>query len=660
MFSVCVRDDGVVHIPPTVPPRELLTAVLGASADLVVVVDVNGTIDDLVEAAPPVLGRARDDWIGASLLNHVHPDDRTRVVDRLADIWAESDAARPHVPFRAAHAEGYWVSLEMTGGRRIECVNGPGIVIVIRDVTQRAHTERRLRETCRELDFVVSHDSLTGLPNRDILHARLDALARRVRAAESPAHLIMVKVVALDELREFHGVDAVADTLRSLATLVQAELGDQEFVAVDGIGELVVLADPGRSPADIEAVAERLLQLADHPLTGGRKVDLRLSVGVSALHPGESPCTALEQVGRAAALGRRRNACSPVHFEQMPPGDCDPLIVAVDEMRHALSAGELELWFQPILDTRSDHLYGFEGLLRWVDSSGSVRTASDFLPQVEGSAVMIEIGELVLERGCRQLAAWQARLGADAPSLALNISARQLRQSDFAAHVLEQLSASGADPNGLCLELTETHALDREPGAAAQLGRLREQGIRLALDDFGTGYSSLHHLHDIRADILKIDRAFIDRLGHDAGATAIVRASVEMGAAFGMTTVAEGVTTSAQRQVLQVMGCDCIQGYLIGPAVPATTAEAILQGSRRTDVAPSASTLLDIERTGSLLASVDEAYRPSHAEIAVVAGVTTRAVPRERDAAAVAVAGRHVRRRRRAAQRRPRAVTGAR
>ena len=572
-------------------------------------------------------GARRSEWIGASLLDHVHPDDRTVVVDRLADIWAGTDATRTNVAFRAAHVEGHWRSLELTGGRRVESADGPAIVIVMRDVTQRTNAERRLRETCQELDFVVSHDALTGLPSRHILLARLDALARRVRSSECPAHLIMVKVLAIDELRELNGVEGLVSILHTLAASVQEQLDDHEFVGVDGIGELVVLTDPGRAPGEIRDMADRLSTITDgsthHRLD---RFDLRLSVGVTALAPGQSASTALEQVERAAALGRRQGASEPIHYEQLQPDDCDPRCRALDDVRDTLAAGELELWFQPILDSRSDHLHGFEGLLRWVSRDGNVRNAGQFLPAVEGSAVMLDIGEFVLEQGCRQLADWQAEYGSDAPSLALNVSARQLRQTDFADQVLRRLAASGADPRGLCLELTETQALDREPRATAQLSSLRERGIRLALDDFGTGYSSLHHLHDIRADILKIDRAFIDRLGHDPGATAIVRASIEMGAAFGMSTVAEGVTSSSQRQLLQRMGCDWIQGYLIGPAVPATTADVFVKASSRDLGRPSAATLFDIERTGRVLSMVDDGYQPSHDEIAVVAGVTAHHV----------------------------------
>ena len=183
----------------------------------------------------------------------------------------------------------------------------------------------------------------------------------------------------------------------------------------------------------------------------------------------------------------------------------------------------------------------------------------------------------MLTAGCAQLACWQRRYGDRAPSLALNVSARQLRQGDFASRVRREIARVGADPTGLCLELTETHALEREPRALAELDAVREFGVKIALDDFGTGYSSLHHLQHISADVLKIDRSFITTVGIDEGATAIVRAAIDLGAAFGMTTVAEGVTTIEQHRLLLRMGCDRMQGFLIAPALPVDLADELLQ-----------------------------------------------------------------------------------
>ncbi len=617
-----------MHIPPTVPTDELLTAVLGASTDLVVMVDVNGIIHDVAGTGDvSVLGRAREDWIGASLLTHVHPDDRTSVVDRLADIWAGAEDPRPNVAFRAAHAGGFWLSLEITGGRSVASSTGRGIVIVMRDVTQRADAERRLRETCRELDFVVSHDALTGLPNRAILHARLEAVIGHLRPTDHSTYAIMVKVLDLDGLRELHGVAAMTSILHGFASTVRSQFDQAEFVGADGIGEIVALTRPDRTASEVEQLANGLHRLANSGSTAaGGGTDLQVSIGVLALRPG---CTAEEtiaDVARAAALGRRSGTERTIHFEQPRPAEAD-LGCHPDDVGAALAAGELELWYQPIISTRSDRLHGFEGLLRWIHPEDGVRTASEFLPAVQNSAAMLDLGEFVMAEGCRQLASWQRdHADGDAPSLALNVSGWQVRQGDFIDRVLHHLDESGADPSGLCLELTDTHAIGGDSDAAARLEVLRARGMRLGLDDFGTGHSSLHHLRHIRADVLKIDRTFVERLGADPGATAIVRASVEMGAAFGLFTVAEGVTTSAQRQLLQTMGCDAIQGYLIGPAIPIALADAFLRDVRSSNGRPTAQTLIDIERHRGALSTVDDAYRPGHDEIAAAAGVSAHDV----------------------------------
>jgi PAS domain S-box-containing protein len=608
-----------VRIPPDVPSSDVLTAILDASSDLVVVFDANGHIHDLNAAADHLLGRARESWIGTPLTGFVHPDDRTGVVDRLADIWEAAASGTTFEPlsFRAAHAEGFWATLEMTGGHRIAGGQGWSAVVILRDLTQRSDIERRLRQTAQELDFVASHDQLTSLPNRQVLRARLDALSRRVRSSDWPAHLIMLRILGFDDLREQHGDDTITSTVRNFASRVIGEAGEDSFVAADGIGELVVVTEPGRTDSEIRELVERLSSLAD-----AVEPRLTVAIGVSNLRPAQSAKAALDRVTAAAAVARLHGGSRPVVFDDHEHDHSEPDRPALERVQAALRDDELTVWYQPIIDTRSGHLDGFEGLLRWIHPQAGVMVAGEFLSAAAGSSLMLEIDEFVMATGCRQLAGWQQRLGDRAPTLALNISTERLRTGSLAELVIRHLERSGADPRGLCLEVTETHVILQEPEAARQLGVLCDLGVRLALDDFGTGSSSLHHLHDIRADELKIDRAFVELLGHDAGATAIVRASVEMGAAFGLTSTAEGVTTVAQRQFLHQIGCDRIQGFLIGPAVSAMTADAIIGdhlGSRPT---PSAEVLHGIDVGRRELTQVDDHYHPSDEEIAAVAGVT--------------------------------------
>jgi PAS domain S-box-containing protein len=254
--------------------------------------------------------------------------------------------------------------------------------------------------------------------------------------------------------------------------------------------------------------------------------------------------------------------------------------------RDALADGAIELWYQPIRSLVTGDVWGFEGLVRWNRGPLGVLEAARFLPEVDGTDVMFEIGDHVLAVGCAHLADWQRRLGSGAPLLSLNVPFGQFCLGTFARRVRRELDRSGADPRGLCLELTETQAIDGRPDGWAELGELRALGIAVALDDFGTGYSSLNHLYEIGADVLKIDRRFVAGLGVDDGATAIVRASIELAAAFGMVTVAEGVSTPDQQSLLAAMGCDRIQGFHVGPALPGAQAIALAAAGATGPTAP--------------------------------------------------------------------------
>ncbi len=306
------------------------------------------------------------------------------------------------------------------------------------------------------------------------------------------------------------------------------------------------------------------------------------------------------------------------------PGWIDERRRIASDVERGLTAHEFELHYQPIRDVRTAKITSFEGLLRWRHPERGLLVAGQFLPDVEGTALMVELGEVVFAHGCAQLAKWQRVFGENAPTLNLNVSARQLRERTLTDRIAAHLEVSGADPSGLCLELTETCALAQEDGELDELDLLREMGIRIALDDFGTGYSSLHNILEIDADVLKIDREFTSHLGIDERATVIVRATIEMAGAFGTSVVAEGVSTIEQYRLLREMGCHAIQGFLIAPPVPAAETEAMFRGEAPAgaeELAGGIGRIAAVLESCEQLAALDPDYRPSVEEVATMAGV---------------------------------------
>jgi EAL domain-containing protein (putative c-di-GMP-specific phosphodiesterase class I) len=245
-----------------------------------------------------------------------------------------------------------------------------------------------------------------------------------------------------------------------------------------------------------------------------------------------------------------------------------------NELRRALQGDEIVPWYQPVVDLRTGRVVGCEALARWAHPSKGLLLPDAFIAHAEETGAIVALGEAVLTGACRQVALWNAsRPVGEALTLAVNVSARQLSSAQLVDTVCLALAGSGLDARQLCLEVTESVVMEDVEASGAVLGRLRDIGVRTAVDDFGTGYSSLAYLLSLPVDVLKIDRSFVQYLDvADGPAVAIVRAITALADALGLGVLAEGVETSQQLGLLEVLGVRQGQGYLWGRAVPAADA----------------------------------------------------------------------------------------
>lgn len=250
-----------------------------------------------------------------------------------------------------------------------------------------------------------------------------------------------------------------------------------------------------------------------------------------------------------------------------------------NELHRALERGQFCVHYQPVIDLDTDAVSGFEALVRWSHPVNGIIEPAEFIGVAEDTGLIVPIGSVVLNEACRQAAAW-TRTGsptmAEAPTMAVNLSARQLMDSTIVDSVTAALASSGLDADQLVLEITESSLMSDTHVAAEVLGELRALGVHIAVDDFGTGYSSLTYLKRFPVECLKIDRSFVDGLGTDAGDTVIVEALVALARALGIESVAEGVETIGQLEHLRAIGCDRGQGYLFGRPRDARAVDADL------------------------------------------------------------------------------------
>ncbi|GJE42813.1 putative bifunctional diguanylate cyclase/phosphodiesterase [Methylobacterium soli] len=369
--------------------------------------------------------------------------------------------------------------------------------------------------------------------------------------------------------------------LRAVAERLCANVRGGDLVARLGGDEFAVLHRiTDENGACI--LAQRLIAVVSPPYElGDVTVEIGMSVGIALAGPG---CDDVESLLRNAdtalyhAKGEGRGrACL---FEPAMDDSARARRLLERELRDALQQDAFALHYQPLVDLRSGAVTGVEALLRWQHADRGLVSPESFITVAEETGLIVPIGEWVLNQACRDAAAWPGSV-----SVAVNVSAVQLRHRGFAQSVFLALAAAGLPPGRLEIEITESVLLDDTEANLETLHLLRSTGIRIAMDDFGTGYSSLSYLRRFPFDKIKIDRSFVRDAGLTPDAAAIIRALVSLGTSLGITTLVEGIETEAQLAAVRAEGCREMQGFLFSPPVPAGEVAAILTAELRPEAA---------------------------------------------------------------------------
>ncbi|CAN5515068.1 hypothetical protein BH10ACT2_BH10ACT2_27520 [soil metagenome] len=424
-----------------------------------------------------------------------------------------------------------------------------------------------------ELLHGVQTDPLTGLPNRTVLLQNINDLLRDSWHPDEHPTLFFVDLDRFKNINDSLGHAAGDEVLVTVARRLVNAVPPGATVARFSGDEYVVLDTTAKSTGGAMAVAERLLAVFREPLALSQgDVFVTASIGVAAISATSS--TSPEDLVRHAdtAMYRAKDAgrnCVAVYDESMHERVAHRLAVETALYR-ALDRRELRLFHQPILDLQSGDVVGFEALMRWQQADGTIVSPAEFIPIAEDTGTIVPIGSWALLEALTQLRQWiDGSVCSPTATMSVNVSPRQLSDSNFPSIVSEALTRSGVPPQLLWLEVTESVMITEPELALATLRRMRSLGVRVALDDFGTGYSSLSLLQKFPLQRIKIDRAFVQGVADNPNDRSLVRTIVAMGRSLGLDIVAEGVESVHQLQVLSDLGCNKAQGYLISHPVPA-------------------------------------------------------------------------------------------
>ncbi|HSZ15229.1 MAG TPA: EAL domain-containing protein [Solirubrobacteraceae bacterium] len=443
---------------------------------------------------------------------------------------------------------------------------------------ERRRADEELTRREEELAFLATHDPLTGLPNRTLILDRVEQMLARSLRSKTPVAALFIDVDNFKGINDTLGHGVGDELLCAVAARLEGVVRHADALGRLGGDEFVVIAEELSLAAGPELVAERLLEALSHPFKLGAEGETRVTVTASiGIAAGQR--TSAEELLRDADIamyrakwdGKNRYAV----FESAMQDNVQNRMELDMDLREALEQQQFYLAYQPTFALSDMAPTGVEALIRWKHPVRGIVQPDAFIPMLEETGLITDVGRWVLHEACRQAAVWHA---AGHPiAMAVNVSARQLDTDELIGDIERALADSGLDAAALTIEITETTLMRNIEETVQRLNTIKDLGVRIAIDDFGTGYSSLAHLQRFPVDALKIDRSFIAGLKHNKEGETLIRTLVQLGKALSIETFAEGIEQHDELSLLKDEECDNGQGFLFARPLDPTAIEAFFE-----------------------------------------------------------------------------------
>ncbi len=502
---------------------------------------------------------------------------------RLSALFAGQQAAQLLEICRSAMKQGFYedeIKLARRGAvgasgaplwlhRRL-MRSGEGLAVTLRDISEaKAHEQ--------ELARLANTDALTALPNRHWLRNYLPRALEQAKKNHAGIAVLFIDVDNFKNINDTLGHQAGDELLREVAGRIKALLRPGDHVIRLGGDEFTVLSEGHEGNASVCPLAERILRAMNQPFRhAGQILSVGVSIGISVYQEDSLDSETLLKHADIAMYEAKSQGKGRYQFYQ--PHMLERLIARVDTevaLRSAIDVDEFVLHYQPRVSAVTGEVRGLEALVRWRHPTRGIVPPADFIPLAEESGLIVELGALVIEKACRQIAQWRSQ-GVSLMPVSINASAHQLNDGSLLASLKDSIHRHGIDVSLLELELTESSMVIEKRQVMEELAAIKKMGIKLLIDDFGTGYSSMSQLQTLDLDVLKIDQSFTRTLAKGHEGEAFFMAMISMAHVLSMTVVAEGVETVEELMILRSLSCDEVQGYLISRPVPAEEIPALL------------------------------------------------------------------------------------
>jgi len=570
-FPALARDDGREADAPIGTTHA--ARILSLAETAIIACDARGQITEANHGAAGLFGYAAAEMRGMLLEELLPPHLRGRHAAHLQAFVASSDSLRGMASRSEVvgyRRDGSFFPLEVAIAKFRDS-DGWTLVATLRDISERKRAEEQLL-------WRATHDTLTGLPNRALFRERMLAALQRSQHNHRSLAVLFIDIDGFKLVNDSHGYETGDALLCAVAARLLEQIGGGDSCGRIAGDEFVILCEQLDHEDAVAAMARRVLA-ALHAgfLIDGAWLYVTASIGIARGHGSSQSADDLLRAAETAmheVKGRQQDGWQ--FFNAALYDKARQRIAITEGLRRAIERDEFSLRLQPIVEIGNGRIVAAELLLRWNPPQGEVSPAL-FIPVAEMTSAILPIGEWAFRAACEVQVAWRSRWGERAPGyLAVNVSARQLLKSDLDEDFRAILQQTGADASRLLLEITETALMADVEINLRVMRRLSAMGLRVAVDDFGTGYSSLSQLTRLPVSVLKVDRVFVDGIETQAESRTIVRTIIGLGQALGLTLVAEGVETEAQRAEVAAQGCQLAQGYLFHrPLDPATFGEVV-------------------------------------------------------------------------------------
>jgi diguanylate cyclase (GGDEF)-like protein/PAS domain S-box-containing protein len=536
-------------------------AIVDNAADAILTIDLDGRVESLNPAAERMFGYRTEEIVGGEVRRLM--DTPTAGEAGCALAVGERTVLRLGREVVGRRRDGRTFPLELAV-TEVELGDRTISTVVARDVTERKAFERRLTHQ-------GTHDPLTGLPNRVLF---MDRLAHALATAERTGRPLAVLFCDVDRFKVINdslGHTAGDALLFAVAGRFRDAVRSSDTVARFGGDEFVVLAEEIGDHGDAVVVAEKLASSLREPIfIGNQDIVVTASIGIAVAEgDGNTPETLVRDADiamyRAKSRGRARHELFDAELRRQALDRLD----TESALRRGIGLQEFVVHYQPEVSVETGAVVGVEALVRWDHPDNGLTGPAAFLPVAEETGLIVSLGEHVFDLACQQAARWHEQHGDRAPTMWVNVSARQLASPVLVDVVRAAIDTWLPEPAALGLEITETDIVPDDGPNQRTMEQLCDLGVKIAIDDFGTGFASLSYLWRFPADVVKIDRTFVQSLDEGREATVLIAAMIQLAHSLGKTAVAEGVETEEQRSRLRRLGCDALQGYLLARPGPA-------------------------------------------------------------------------------------------